>query len=297
MNESDISVVIPTYNREAELIDTIRDVLGQSHTNLELLVMDQSRTHTPDFTTELKSIKDKRLRYIRIGPPSLPAARNFGLRAANAPIVLFLDDDIKTGKDLVKYHLEAFKKHPEISAVGGRVLQGGFPIMKDVLRFDKYGVSHGVFTATESDYTNTFPGGNHSIIVKDALKVGGYDTRYYRIAFREESDLSLRMIRAGLKIYYEPRAEIFHLNTVGGGLRHYTDLFDTIDFYRNDLFFVLHTVKFTDIAGALHAKFMEYCHIRPLGKGLKRSVYFCLGLLTAVRRLLFGRQVVSKEIK
>jgi glycosyltransferase involved in cell wall biosynthesis len=296
MNGPDISVVIPTYNRELELLNTIRDVLGQSHRNLELIVLDQSRRHTPGFGTKLKSIKDKRLRYIAISPPSLPAARNFGLHAARSPIVLFLDDDIKPVKDLVKYHLEAHQKHPDASAVGGRVLQDGFPIMKEVLRFDKYSVSHGVFTATHSAYTNTFPGGNHSIIVKDALSVGGYDTRYYRIAFREESDLSLRMVRAGLKIYYEPRAEIFHLNTVVGGLRHYTDLFDTIDFYRNDLFFVLHTVKFADIAGALHAKFMEYCHIRPLGQGLKRSVFFVIGFLTALRRLFFGRQIKAREI-
>jgi len=297
MSAPDISVVIPTYKRETELINAVRAVLGQSHSDLELIVLDQSRDHPPETKKALTTIKDPRFRYYRISPPSLPAARNFGLRAAKAPIVLFLDDDIKAHSDLVKYHLQAYKKNSAISAVGGRVLQAGFPIKKQVLRFDKHGVSHGVFTATEAGYTNAFPGGNHSLKVADAKKVGGYDTRYYRIAFREESDMGLKMIRAGMKIYYEPKAEIFHLNTISGGLTHYEDLFDRLDFYRNDLFFVLRTVGLWNIPGALYAKFMEYCHLRPLGKALKRSVYFGIGLLTAFRRQLFGRQITAKEIR
>jgi len=292
----DISVVIPTYNREPELLDVIAQVLNQSHNNLELIVLDQSNRHNPEFKNELAAIKDTRFRYYQIGPPSLPAARNFGLQKAKAPIALFLDDDVKMSKDLVKWHLAAYKNDPDISAVGGRVLQQGFPIMKKVLEFDKYGVSHGVFTATESGYTNAFPGGNHSLRVADALKVGGFDTRYYRIAFREESDMGLKMTRAGMKIFYEPRAEIFHLNTASGGLRHYENLFDTIDFYRNDLFFVLRTVSARNIPAALYRKFMEYCHQPPLAQAITRSLYFGIGLLTALWRLVFGRQITVKEV-
>ena len=292
----EISVIIPTYNREVELMNTIDMILSQSHNNLELIILDQSESHPEETVKALSAINDKRFRYIKIRPASLPAARNFGLHAAKAPIVLFLDDDIKAGKDLVKFHLAAFGAHPDVSAVGGRVLQDGFPVKKDVLKFDKHGVSHGVFTATQAGYTNAFPGGNHSLKVKDALAVGGYDTRYYRIAFREESDMGLRMVKAGMKIYYEPKAEIYHLDTVQGGLRHYIDLFDTIDFYRNDLFFVLHSVGLKNIPGALYAKYMEYCHQRPLSRALRRSAYYAIGLLTAVRRLLFGRQIVSREV-
>lgn len=296
MNVPDISVVIPTYNREDELINTMRAVLNQSHKDLELIVLDQSHNHLPETKKAISGLKDSRFRYIKIWPPSLPAARNFGLQTAKAPIVLFLDDDIEPVKDLVKYHLEAYAKHPEISAVGGRVLQDGFPIKAQMLSFDKHAVSHGVFTASKAGYTNAFPGGNHSLKVSDALAVGGYDTRYYRIAFREESDMSLKMARAGMKIYYEPRAEIFHLDTVSGGLRHYTNLFDTLDFYRNDLFFVLRSVSARNIPGALRAKFMEYCHLRPLSKAVRRTFLFSVGLLTAIRRLLFGRQIVCKEV-
>src|SRR4051812_34556424 len=116
MNKPDISVIIPTYNREAELIDAIEAILAQSHQNLELLILDQSNKPQPAKEKFIASVKDSRLRYIKITPPSLPAARNFGLHAAQSPIVLFLDDDIKIGKDLIKFHLQAYQEHPDISA-------------------------------------------------------------------------------------------------------------------------------------------------------------------------------------
>ena len=48
MKKPDISVAIPTYNRDEVLIDTIHDVLKQSHKNLELLVIDQTLKHKPE---------------------------------------------------------------------------------------------------------------------------------------------------------------------------------------------------------------------------------------------------------
>src|SRR5262245_13548789 len=98
----DISVVIPSYQREEVLLDTIKDALAQSHKNLELLVIDQSESHSKNMQDALAAITDPRFRYFKTTPPSLPAARNFALKAARAPIVLYLDDDVKLDKDLVK---------------------------------------------------------------------------------------------------------------------------------------------------------------------------------------------------
>lgn len=296
MSRPDITVAIPTYNREADLTNIINEILNQSHANLELLILDQTKKHRAETINFLKGIKDVRFNYISVAPRSLMAARNLALSLAKAPIILFLDDDIKTTKDLVKQHLQSFKKQADVSAVGGRVTQDGFPSDGPILKFDKYSVSHGVFSSKSSGYTNAFPGGNHSIKVVDALECGGYDTRYYRIAFREENDMSMKLVKSGKKIYYNSKAEVLHLNTPTGGHTHYTDLFDSVDFYRNELFFTMRSVKVRDLPRALYIKFMTYCHIQPLSKGLKRSIYFLIGLLTALRRLFFGRQIAAREI-
>ncbi len=295
--QSDICVAIPTYQREDVLLDTIQGVLDQSHQNLELLVIDQSPSHYAKFHKALAAISDKRFRHVYADPPSLPAARNFALHHTTAPIVLFLDDDVVVDKDLVKYHLRAFNVYPDVSAVGGRVLQEGFPIKKDVLQFDDYAVSHGVFTATEGSYTNAFPGGNCALKVADALKVGGFDTRFYGNAFREESCMALKMVRHGMKIYYEPKAQLTHLAAHSGGTRSqaYTDILDTPMFYRNELFFTLKSVNLRNLAKALYTKWREYCRGRGKSKALRRTALFGVGFLAALLRSVFGRQVITKE--
>ena len=295
----DITVVVPTYRREKELVDTIHAMLTQSHKNLEVVVVDQSPGHLPETQKVLEGITDARFRYFRTTPPSLPAARNFALQVARAPIVLYLDDDIVPIKDLVKYHLQAFAEHPGISAVGGRVMQEGFPVQPKVLEFDKYAISHGVFTATEAGFTNAFPGGNCALKVADALKVGGFETRYYQNAFREESDMALKMTRAGMKIYYEPRAEILHLAAHYGGTRAkaYGHLYDTPRFYRNELFFTLRSVAPEDLKEALSRKYKEYCYPVRYFRAYRRRLLFILGYIAAKWRLRFGKPVISHEVE
>lgn len=297
-NRPDITVAIPTLNRGEILIDTIKDALKQSHKNLELVVADQTKAPSAEFVAALSKITDPRLRYFRAGPASLPAARNFILHKAKAPIVLFLDDDVSLSKDMVRAHLNAFASHPGVSAVGGRVMQKDFPIKKDVLKFDEYAISHGVFTATEAGYTNAFPGGNHAIVVDDAVAAGGYDTRFYGNAFREESDMSLRLTKMGKKIFYEPKAELLHLAAHYGGVesRARGHIYDNRLFYRNELFFTLRNVRLGLLPRAMRKKYREYCEVPGKKTRLRRSYFFVEGFVCAIFRQLFGRQIHTREL-
>ncbi len=296
MSDPDVTVAIPTYNREKELLETIRDVLAQSHGNLELLVVDQTPTHRAETHLALEGIRDRRFRYFRTVPPSIPAARNFALRRARAPYVVFFDDDVKMDEDLVEIFLESFRSRPELSAVGGRVLQEGFPVGREVLRFDEYAITHGMFTATEPGFTNAFPGGNCALRVADALSVGGFDERYRGNSFREESDLSLRMAAAGQLIYYEPRAVLTHLAAPYGGSRVKTHIYDNFGFYKNELFFTLRAVARPRLREALRRKYLQYCRSVTHGRARRRRLFFWAGLLAASWRVLFGRRVIAREV-
>ena len=296
MPSPDISVAIPTYDRGDVLVRTIRDVLAQSHENLELLVVDQTRSHRPEIRAALEGIRDSRFRYFRIGPPCLTAARNFALERARAPILVFLDDDVEIGGNLVETYLEAFRLQPGLSAVAGRVLQEGFPPDGEVLRFDEYAITHGVFTATRPGFTNAFPGGNCALRVADALKLGGFDRRYRGNSFREESDLSLRMAAAGQLIYYEPRAVLTHLAAPQGGNRVKTHIYDDFGFYKNELFFTLRMSRRGRTTQALRRKYRVYCRSVLYARARRRKLFFFAGLVAAAWRTVFGRQIVAREI-
>lgn len=87
-----ISVVIPAYNREESILAAVQSVLAQDFTNLELIVVDDAST---DGTADrLASLNDPRLRIVsherNLGAA---AARNTGVRAAQAEWIAFQDSD------------------------------------------------------------------------------------------------------------------------------------------------------------------------------------------------------------
>jgi glycosyltransferase involved in cell wall biosynthesis len=87
-----VSVVLPTYNRAAYLGRAIQSVLAQTHTNLELIVVDDGSGD--DTAAVVAGIADERLRYLRLDQNAgVSAARNHGVRAARSVWVTFQDSD------------------------------------------------------------------------------------------------------------------------------------------------------------------------------------------------------------
>ena len=87
-----VSVVIPAYNRAAQIRLAIDSVLRQSFSDFELLVVDDGST---DGTRDVvRGIADPRLRLIET-PRNMgaSAARNLGIAEARAPWVAFQDSD------------------------------------------------------------------------------------------------------------------------------------------------------------------------------------------------------------
>ena len=87
-----VSVIIPTYKRMDLVPRAIACVRRQTHTNLEIIVVDDG---SPDDTQSVvRAIADTRIRYIRHEKnKGLPAARNTGIMAARGAFIAFLDDD------------------------------------------------------------------------------------------------------------------------------------------------------------------------------------------------------------
>lgn len=87
-----VSVVLPTYKRAHVLPDAIRSVLGQTHTNLELIVVDD---HSPDNTRDVvASFDDPRIRYVCNTPNlKLPRALNRGFMLARGDCLTWTSDD------------------------------------------------------------------------------------------------------------------------------------------------------------------------------------------------------------
>ena len=109
MHHPAVSVLIPTYNRAAFIGRAIGQVLGQTWTDLELLVVNDRSTDNTAAILEDWRARDRRVRIVsnERGPHGPAGARNAGLAQARAPWVAFLDSDDEWAPDKLAQFMQA----------------------------------------------------------------------------------------------------------------------------------------------------------------------------------------------
>jgi hypothetical protein len=66
-------------------------------------------------------------------------------------------------------------------------------------------------------------GGNFSVLRQLAIRLGGFDENFVRVAYRFEAEFAQRWLGSGRRIYFEPAACLHHLKVADGGTRSYGD--------------------------------------------------------------------------
>lgn len=86
-----VSVIIPVYNAEKYIVECIDSVLTQTHTNLEVIIVNDGST---DHTLHLINLyKDERLLIVNQENKGCSNAKNTGLLLANGAFIQYLDAD------------------------------------------------------------------------------------------------------------------------------------------------------------------------------------------------------------
>lgn len=138
-----ISVILPAYNGEATIAETLRSVLAQTHGHLEVLVIDDGSS---DRTAEIvEGFDDPRVTLHRFANAGAPANRNRGVRLATGTYLSLIDADDLWSPDKLEKQLAALRQTPEAGVAysftvyideAGRFLSQGYrvPHSGDVLR-------------------------------------------------------------------------------------------------------------------------------------------------------------------
>ena len=107
------SVVIPLYNKEALIEQTVERVLLQTYQDFEVIVVDDGST---DKGVEVvKEFDDKRIRIIQQENQGVSAARNKGIEESQGEYIAFLDADDKWETDYLETQHCLIKKYPKCS--------------------------------------------------------------------------------------------------------------------------------------------------------------------------------------
>lgn len=224
MKPSDITIAIPTYGRDAVLLETLRHLAGQFPAAGAVLVVDQTVTHDIQTTRQLQEWdQEGRIRWLRLERPSVVCAMNTAIQVAETPVVLFLDDDIVPAPGLVGAHAAAYEAAPEAWAVAGQVLQPGEAAQDVVFLGPTSGLAAFEtfsFFSSKAQWIGNVMAGNLSVKRYRALQVGGFDENFIPpVAYRFETEFAHRLLAAGGRIWFEPRASLRHLRAASGGTR------------------------------------------------------------------------------
>jgi GT2 family glycosyltransferase len=195
----DVSVIVPTRNREGLLADTIAGLFQQrlgSH-RFEIIIVDNaSQDGTSAMLREAADASPTPFRAIRLATDSGPAvARNVGVLEARGGIIAFTDSDCVPTHDWLRGCLDALKD-PEVGVVQGMTLpspgqdQPLFNHFIETKRFD------GSFSTSNVAYRRA--------AVEEA---GGFDPE---CIYWEDVDLGWRVSRLGWKSVFAEGALVHH---------------------------------------------------------------------------------------
>lgn len=212
-----LSVVLPTYKRDKILLDTLNPLLAQNPAPLEIIVVDQTKKHSPQTQVFLENlIRENKIKYIYQDIPHANVARNRGIKESQGEIVLILNDDIVIGEKLIGAHFANYE-NPSIAAVSGCVFEDGKRPTDKLPKqyYHKYtGWMHFPLNFSQRTEVINLNACNLSVRRDIVMEVGGFDENFIKTYF-DDTDLSLRMyklcIKKGLKAIHDPEASLVHL--------------------------------------------------------------------------------------
>ncbi len=211
-----LSVVIPTRNRKATLVDTVARVLEQESPpgGSEVIVVDNGSTDdTADALGDLERRSGGRLRALHEPLRGPAAARNTGAAAARGEVILFLGDDTDPADHrLLARHATLHHERPEPEyAVLGKVVWDERRPVTPLMRWLDTGpqFAYELLSPGPVDVAGFFYTAHVSLKKAAFDAAGGFDVRFPYAAV-EDMEIGLRLREGGVMLDYRPELVVLH---------------------------------------------------------------------------------------
>jgi cellulose synthase/poly-beta-1,6-N-acetylglucosamine synthase-like glycosyltransferase len=220
-----VSVVVPTYRRPDLLGRCVAALVAQDfepHSYEVIVADDGAEERVRRLVSEWASRTQGRpvLRYVAVTGTQGPAgARNRGCELAQGEVIAFTDDDTIPQPAWLTEGMKAMT--PDVTAVAGRV-HVPLPVDRALTDYER---DIGHMAAAEFLTANCF-------VRREALRaIGGFDERFTS-AWREDSDLQFRLLKANRKVVPARNAVVAHpvrpMPWAGGIRQHRKIAFDAL---------------------------------------------------------------------
>lgn len=217
-----VSIVIPVYNKFSLTVKCLHSILDKVSRDItyEVIVVDNASS---DASTYLAKIPG--LQYVRNeNNEGFVGGCNIGAAKAKGDYLVFLNNDALVLHGWLETLVSTITSTPNVGLVGskiiypdGRLQEAGGIIYQDGSG-DNYGRNdhpdrYQYNYVREVDYCS-----GASIIIKRSLfeSFGGFDT-LYSPAYYEDTDLAFKVRKEGLKVVYQPKSVIYHIEGATAG--------------------------------------------------------------------------------
>jgi GT2 family glycosyltransferase len=222
-----VSVVVATCANAESAVRCAETIQANAGGPCEVIVVE----NRPGRSTVARALRerfgdDERVRYVEEHRPGLASARNAGLRAARGEIVAFTDDDVLADPAWLPAVRAAFAAAPEVGCVTGLILPLELETPAQILleRFAGYGKGFRprIYSLDEPPpdqplfpYTAGYFGSGANMAFRTGVlrDLGGFDPVLGTgtpARGCEDLDICIRVLHAGSRLAYEPRAIVWH---------------------------------------------------------------------------------------
>jgi GT2 family glycosyltransferase len=244
-----VAIVIASWNTKKNTLETLESVAKSDTPNFSIKVIvvdngsvDGSGRAIEKFIAEYKGNKNISWKLIinRVNT-GYCEGNNKGIKYAlgsKADYIMLLNDDVVIDRELIVRLIEFAKRHPELGAVTPKIyFAKGYEFRKKYRKSDLgrvfwyaggdmdwdniYGSNHGVDEVDKGQYDKAreidFASGCCVLFPSKVIKkVGFLDKKYF--AYLEDADISQRMKSEGFKVYYYPKAFMWHKVSQSSGV-------------------------------------------------------------------------------
>lgn len=138
--DSMFSVIIPLYNKEQYITQTIQSILNQTYNDFEIIVVDDGSTD--GSLIEIENFNDERMQIISQKNAGVSAARNRGIEESSYDLIAFLDADDEWLPNHLEKIIDLKTNFPEcqVFATNYKIVDSSgterFPVNTKVFKFD-----------------------------------------------------------------------------------------------------------------------------------------------------------------
>lgn len=209
-----ISVIIPTYNGAHKIINALASLEDQTLVPDEVIVVVDGSTDDTVERLKQRAFNFPSFQIIEQKNGGRSKSRNRGALEAAGSLLIFLDDDMVAGKELVAIHHKHNLNHPGSILTGSQLT----PHSENDFENFKASLSRRWENDLNADHNKPLPlkhvfltAANFSVSKNVFNALNGFDER---LTDGEDFDLAFRAVKNNIELYFDNHAEAYHHESI-----------------------------------------------------------------------------------